>query len=164
MKPISRLLPVILLVLGFAAGLILGRTAALPFLDLGLAGETGLTGRPQEKGSVMYSLKERIFNLADPGGGRYIKLEVVIEFEDPKAAGLKGEAYLKHQEEFAKELAPVKPRLHDVLLRAVSSRTSLELLRPEGKESLRAELKEKFGQVVHEAKIRDVLFAQFVIQ
>ncbi len=160
MKPITRLLPVLLLIPGFIAGLVLGRTVALPFIDPGLAAGSP----PQEKGSVMYSLKERIFNLADPGGGRYIKLEVVIEFEDPKALGLKGEAYLKHQEEFAKELAPVKPRLDDVLLRVVSSRTSLELLRPEGKEALRAELKEKFGQVVHEAKIRDVLFAQFVIQ
>ncbi len=163
MKSLKRFLPALVVIPVFVAGVFLGRTVSLPLLDSGLAaGES--TGHPPAVGSVMYSLKERIFNLADPGGGRYIKLEVVVEFEDPKATGLKGEAYLKHQEEFARELAPLKPRLDDVLLKAVSSKTSLELLRPEGKEALKAELKEKFGQVVHEPKVRDVFFAQFVIQ
>ncbi len=160
MKVLGRFFPAILVLPGFLAGVFLGRTVDLPFLNPGTA-----AGNSAERGgSVMYPLKERVFNLADPGGGRYIKLEVVIEFEDPAAAGLKGEAYLKHQEEFARELAPVKPRLDDILLTTVSSRTSLELLRPEGKEALRSDLKTKFGQVVHEPKVRDVFFAQFVIQ
>lgn len=160
MRSLRRFLPILLAIPVFMAGLFLGRTLSLPFLDSGLAEGQA----PPPAGSVMYSLKERIFNLADPGGSRYIKLEVVIEFEDPKATGLKGEAYLKHQDEFARELAPVKPRLDDILLTTVSSKTSLELLRPEGKEALRSELKARFGQVVHEPKVRDVFFAQFVIQ
>jgi flagellar FliL protein len=160
MKVFSRMFPAVLVVPGFLAGVLLGRTVDLPWPPGGAAPAAG--GAPS--GSVMYSLKERVFNLADPGGGRYIKLEVVIEFDDPTAAGLKGEAYLKRQEELARELAPVKPRLDDVLLTTVTSRTSAELLRPEGKEALRSELKTKFGQVVHEPKVRDVFFAQFVIQ
>jgi flagellar FliL protein len=158
MKVFSRLFPAVLVVPGFLAGVLLGRTIDLPWPPGGAAGAEA------PHGSVTYSLKERVFNLADPGGGRYIKLEVVIEFDDPTAAGLKGEAYLKRQEEFGRELAPVKARLDDVLLTTVTSRTSAELLRPEGKEALRSELKTKFGQVVHEPKVRDVFFAQFVIQ
>jgi flagellar FliL protein len=158
MKVLSRLFPAVLVVPGFLAGVLLGRTIDLPWPP------GGASAPAAPHGSVMYSLKERVFNLADPGGGRYIKLEVVIEFDDPAAAGLKGEAYLKRQEELARELAPVKARLDDVLLTTVTSRTSAELLRPEGKEALRSELKTKFGQVVHEPKVRDVFFAQFVIQ
>ncbi|MDO8690109.1 MAG: flagellar basal body-associated FliL family protein [Dehalococcoidia bacterium] len=113
---------------------------------------------------MMYSMKERIVNLADQGGFHYLKSAVVIEFDLPDARSLKAEAYKKRQETFAGELASSQPILDDILTTTMGSKASLVLNTPEGKESLRQELKAKFSEVVGEYKLVNVYFTQFIIQ
>ena len=112
----------------------------------------------------MYSMKERIVNLADQGGFHYLKSAVVLEFDLPDARNLKAEAYKKRQETFASELGSIQPKLDDILTTTLGSKAAAVLNTPAGKESLRQELKAEFSEVVGEFKLVNVYFTQFIIQ
>ncbi|MBI2885955.1 MAG: flagellar basal body-associated FliL family protein [Chloroflexi bacterium] len=115
---------------------------------------------------LMYSTKERVVNLADPGGFRYLKVEVVLELGVPakELEGLKGEGYKKKQEELAKEMAPVAPVIDDAITAHLSSRLASELLTASGKATLREELKERLAPLVHSHPLKGIYLTQFIIQ
>lgn len=122
-------------------------------------------GKEEDLGpGMMYLMKERVINLADPGTFRYIKCEVVLEFDMPEARNLKGEAYKKRQEEFSQELASRRPKLDDILTMTLGSKTAASLSTSEGKEQLREELKAKMAEAAGEHKLVNVYFTQFIIQ
>lgn len=126
------------------------------------------SGPPKIK-TVMYSTKERVVNLADPGGFRYLKTEVVLELvlsakERKTWEGLKGEAMKKAQEEFALEYAPITPAISDIITTTLGSKKASELLTPEGKAALREDLKLKLEPLFHGRKVQAVHLAQFVVQ
>ena len=115
---------------------------------------------------LMYSTKERVVNLADGGGYRYLKTEVVIELGLPakELEGLKAEAYAKKQEGIAKELAPITPLLDDAMTTLLSSKKASDLLTSEGKAALRIELKEQLQTIIRQYPVNGVYLAQFIIQ
>lgn len=122
------------------------------------------TEPPGHKQGMMYPLTERVVNLGDTGGYRYLKIGLALEFEMPGGKELKGEAYTKAQETFAKEMASSRPIMDDVVTTVLAGKTSTDLAGLQGKETLREELKSKFSQIVGEQKLLNVYFTQFIIQ
>lgn len=113
---------------------------------------------------VMYPLGERVVNLADTGGYRYLKLGIGLEFAAEGEKEAEGEAYKKMQEEFAKKLLKHKERLEDIVTTVSSSRTSADLATVAGKEALRLELREKIAAAAQPEHLLGVYFTQFIIQ
>lgn len=143
-----------------------------PIIGIGSAMDAGKEPSPaaakSEEGShgpgMMYPMKERIINLADSGAFHYLKIELALEFDLPEAKGLTGDAYKKSQEEFIKTMASRRPILDDIVTTTMASKTSASLATSEGKETLREELKSRFGGVVGEHKLVTVYFTQFIVQ
>ncbi len=114
--------------------------------------------------SIIFHMTDRVVNLADPGGFRYLKVGVSLEFASDDEKDLQGEAYKKKQDEFAKKLVNRKDKLDDAVMTVLSSHSAAELVTPTGKESLRTELKERVGPMVQPEQLLNVYFTQFIIQ
>jgi|GEM_PF-1508320 flagellar FliL protein len=115
---------------------------------------------------ILYPTRERVVNLADSGAFRYLKIQVVLELAEPKAKPeqLKGDAYKKKQDELAKDMAARSALIEDQLTTILTSKTSAQLMTPEGKAALRKEMMEKLRPLVGEYKLLGVYFTQFIIQ
>jgi flagellar FliL protein len=126
--------------------------------------ETAVVMLP-EKG-VTHSLGERVVNLTDPGGFRYLKTEIVVEVlvETVDPTELRGEELAAARLELQSELEPLEPEIQDVITLLLSSKSVDDVSTPEGKAALKAELLDALGAVVGEDRLLDVYFTQFVIQ
>ncbi len=166
--------PLVLLLAG-GAFFLLGGAGAAPFvlnITINSPNDQGSSQAAQEK-HLTVSLGERVVNLADPGGYRYLKTEVVVEvavdaktYEQLTAAsgggghgggGSSGDplrAALEHS----------WPKIQDTLTMVLTSKTVEDLSTPEGKEQLKAELKEKLQPAFGDYHITEVYLTQFVIQ
>jgi flagellar basal body-associated protein FliL len=134
-------------------------------VDKGLAASSVLS-TPDDQATVNYTLPERIVNLADTPGYRYLKYQVTLEFADRshRKGDLKGDAVKQREDEFAKEIEPYSPSLEDFLITTLTRKTAAELLSPEGKETLRQQLLAGLRERVPDPPLRAVYFTQFVIQ
>lgn len=121
-----------------------------------------------EMPTLPYTTRERVVNLADKGGFRYLKVEVVMEVAlahgKPGDKLPKGEAKKELQKEVETDLAPLKPRFEDAITTVLTSKTSEELMTPEGKQRLRDELRAKLDRISEEYPVVGVYFTQFIIQ
>lgn len=115
---------------------------------------------------VTYSVGERVVNLADPGGFRYLKTEIVLEIvvEGIDPTDLRGESLVAARDELSLEMEPLEPQIHDVITLLLSSKSVEDVSTPEGKSTLKAELLEALGEVIGEERLLDLYFTQFVIQ
>jgi flagellar FliL protein len=116
--------------------------------------------------TVMYPTKERVVNLTDKASSRYLKVALTLEFIDHKVKDPpKGEAIKLQQEEFAKDLAGHTAVIDDALVTTLSSKSSADLLKADGKESLKNELIDRVNHALHdEEKVVNVYFTSFIIQ
>jgi flagellar FliL protein len=167
-------IPLVLVVAG-AGFFVLGGAGAAPFvlnITINQSGDGGKSAAPAEK-HLTVSLGERIVNLADPGGYRYLKTEIVVEvaidqktYERLTAAGGGG----GHgggggsTDPLRAELEHSWPKIQDTLTMVLTSKTVDELATPEGKEHLKDELREKLQPAFGDYKITEVYLTQFVIQ
>jgi len=117
---------------------------------------------------IMYTTGERVLNLADRGGMRYLKVQVVLEFapsgDRNKGGTLDPETYKKKQEELRQELLGRAAMIDDQITTILSSKTSTELMTVEGKTRLKQEIKERIAELLPEKQLMNVYFTQFVIQ
>lgn len=140
------------------------------------AGEAMTKEAPAETGSKesaakgpgpgpMLPFKERVVNLADPGG-RYIKIAASIEFKPEKADFYKaaGEEQKKMTDEFVKSMSGKSAIIDDIFISTIAGKKSTELLTIEGKEKLKGELKEKLSASIKEPAIVNIYFTEFVMQ
>lgn len=114
-----------------------------------------------------YTMEERVVNLQGiSAGGRYLRLQVVLEFqpEDAKFYTLTGEAHHKAQEEFLAEIAPMAPVIEDAVLTVVSSKSAEQILTPTGKERLKEEIAQAVTRRIGHPEVVNVYFTQFVAQ
>jgi flagellar FliL protein len=123
-------------------------------------------GHKTPERGIPVSLGERVVNLADPGGFRYLKAEIVVELAvdgiDPERLSVEK---LKHEKELlAKEIEPWQPQIQDVLTMVLTSKTVADVSTPEGKEALKQELADRLQPLFHHHEIKAVYLAQFVIQ
>jgi flagellar basal body-associated protein FliL len=117
-------------------------------------------------GTLSYTMPERVVNLADDGSFHYLKIQITLEFTDPRhhAGELKGDALKQQEDALAADLAPRLPAVEDYLITTLSAKTSTELLKPAGKEALRQQLLTGLQQRLPDHQLRAVYFQQFVIQ
>lgn len=181
------LLPVIFVVVGLGVGIggVLGAAAATGALggksgeasgaggrganDHGTAGKApaGDHGTGGTAAGFMLPTRERIVNLADQGTMRYLKTTIVLELLDPAGkltVPKTGEEYKKKQEELAKELKGPLTVIDDQITLVLTAKASSELMSPEGKQRLRDELRERLQKSLHEFRIANVYFTDFIIQ
>jgi len=167
-------IPLVLVVAGAGFSL-LGGAGAAPFvlnITINQSGDGGKSAAPAEK-HLTVSLGERIVNLADPGGYRYLKTEIVVEvaidqktYERLTAAG-GGSGHgggSGSTDPLRAELEHSWPKIQDTLTMVLTSKTVDELATPEGKEHLKDELREKLQPAFGDYKITEVYLTQFVIQ
>jgi flagellar basal body-associated protein FliL len=164
MKKILLLLPIVVIVsAGTAVALYLFAPGPLQGLRGGHAAQAQSTPEPEQ--GIMFPTAERVVNLADSSPIRYVKVEVILELKvKDLPRNLSGEAYKKKVEELKTELAPVLPKINDTINLVLASKHADDLLKPEGKEALKAELKERLNRAVHEPEVMEIYFNQFIIQ
>jgi flagellar basal body-associated protein FliL len=134
-----------------------------------------------------YLIKDRIVNLADPGGRRYLRFSVAIEFEphedptkkasgtfqlvayqpdaddasdQPTAAGAKDpdKAFQAHIKKYV-------PAIEDAVVGILSTKTYDEIRTAEGKEAVRRQIRDRVQAVIGDAEhVSNVYFTEFVVQ
>jgi flagellar basal body-associated protein FliL len=154
---------------GLAVGAVVAITALMgvlpvPFGPLAEARQVAEKARPPV--TVMYPTKERVVNLMDKPTPRYLKVQMTLEFIDTKLKDPpKGDAVKAQQDDFAKDMSGYSAIIEDALTTTLSSHSSNDLLKPDGKDLLKQELIDKVNRALHEdEKAVNVYFTSFIIQ
>jgi flagellar FliL protein len=168
---------IVLLVLGLAVGIGMAAGVVIMFgQSLGLTGgvaETKIRYVEKPKVSIMEPMRERIVNLADSNSMRYLKATLVLEMVDFQSKEQpKGEEYTKRQTEMKKEMAGSLPLIDDEITSILTSKSSAELMTPDGKQKLRDELKSRINKAFEKLtpdpkerpEVLSVYFSDFIIQ
>jgi flagellar FliL protein len=121
---------------------------------------------------IMIDTGTKIINLAEPGGRRYIRIGVVLEFVPPEAdpeakpvaAEGEGEAIDPVVEEFTTEVNARLPMINDTVITLLSSKSFEQLYTTEGKEALRHEIMEKIQSMMPHDELLGVYFTEFVVE
>jgi flagellar basal body-associated protein FliL len=154
---------VLLLCAGVVAAVVMG-VIPVPFGPLAEARALAEKAKPPV--TVMYVMKERVVNLTDKSASKYLKIAMSLEFIDTKVKDPpKGAAVLAQQLEFAGEMSPYAAVIDDVLGSTLSSKTSADLIKADGKEQLKSDLILNVNHALHdEEKVVNVYFTSFIIQ
>jgi flagellar FliL protein len=94
-----------------------------------------------------------VVNLADPGSRRYLRLNMQLKLKKP--------------EEDEPRLEARMPQVRDAVLLLLSSKTTDQLLGPEGKAALRQELIDQIDAILKKKKkkaVKNLYFTEFLIQ
>lgn len=115
---------------------------------------------------IMYDAGTKIVNLADPGGRRYLKVTIVLEFAPHDVAyyTLEGEERTAAQNAFSQKMASKKPLIDDTLTTLLSAKTFEDVYSIEGKDALKQEIIRQLAERLHGYKIVNVYFTEFVVQ
>jgi flagellar basal body-associated protein FliL len=146
-----------------AVGAVVG-VVPVPFGPLAEARAAAERARPPV--TVMYPTKERVVNLMDKQTSHYLKVQLTLEFIDSKLKDPpKGDAVKAQQDEFAKDMQGYSAVIEDSLTTTLSSHSSADLLKPDGKDLLKQELLQNVNKALHEdEKAVNVYFTSFIIQ
>lgn len=115
---------------------------------------------------IMYDTGTKIVNLADPGGRRYLKVAIVLEFvpHDVAYYTLPKDQRTAAQNAFNQEMALKKPLIDDTLTTLLSAKTYEQVYSLEGKNELKQEILQQLGTILRGERIVNVYFTDFVIQ
>ena len=102
-----------------------------------------------EAQSLTFPMETFVVNLNDPGGKRYLKTNIALEYAT---------------EEMGEELKQRLPQLRDLILLLLSSKALDDVQTVDGKIALRRELVQRINQILTTGKIRNLYFTEFVIQ
>jgi flagellar FliL protein len=121
---------------------------------------------PSPGAGLMFDTGTKIVNLADPGGRRYLKLSVVLEFTPHDAAfyTLTGEERTAALTAFNDEMSSKKPIVDDLLNTLLSSKTFDQIYTVEGKEALRQDIVVRVNALLPHEHLMYVYFTEFVVQ
>jgi flagellar FliL protein len=118
----------------------------------GDAAEAATEPVPEKKGGAVAPLEPFVVNLADPGGGRFLRVTLSLVVEDDSHA-------LEIEEN-----AIVKMRVRSAILELLAQQTADPLITPDGKTALKHAIAESAAGAVESLHISDVLFSEFVVQ
>ena len=102
----------------------------------------------QDIGQI-FSLESFVVNLSDPGGKRYLKTKIELEYTN---------------ESLREQLKARMPQIKDSIILILSSKSLEDVQGVDGKIALRNELIIKINQLLYKGKIRNLYFTEFVIQ
>jgi flagellar FliL protein len=147
-----KLVMIVVLVVVLAGG------GFLAFMFLGGGGDDPVNGlETGGRASVLedetevqtYALETFVVNLNDPGGKRYLKTNIELEY---------------FSEAVSEELVRRLPQLRDLILLQLSSKGLDDIQSVDGKIALRRELIQRINQTLTTGKVRNLYFTEFVIQ
>jgi flagellar FliL protein len=100
----------------------------------------------------MVEMEPFVVNLADAGGQRFVRVSMrLLTYDEDQALDVK-------------EDAVARARLRAALLELLSMQTAEGLVTPEGKDALKKAIAARARHAVHELKVIDVLFVEFIVQ
>jgi len=117
-------------------------------------------------GGIYYETGQRIVNLADPGGYRYLRVAIVLEFlpDAPDYYSLQDDKLAAAQDTFRVSVDRQRPLIDDVILNVLTSKKFDEIFTVEGKEQLRAQLREELNRRMPNRHVQRVMITDFVVQ
>ena len=102
---------------------------------------------------ALLAMEPFVVNLADEGGTHFLRTNIQLIIDAKKE-----EAKLLQEEKV--ETMPMR----SAILELLSQQTAATLVTPEGKEALKDAIKKRAAEVFKKHKVREVLFAEFVVQ
>ncbi|MCX6064897.1 MAG: flagellar basal body-associated FliL family protein [Chloroflexi bacterium] len=151
--------------------LVYDTTNAVPVAAFGAVVAITPTPTPEPKHylpgeGIMIDLSTKIINLVDPGGRKYIRLTIVVEFapDNPEYDTLPEEEKTAYLTEFEAKLNARLPIMDDTVITLLSTKTYEDLYTADGKEKLRQEIMDILSQKLPDLKILSIYFTEFVVQ
>lgn len=114
-------------------------------------------GPPVETAVHLLALDPLLVNLADEGASTYLRLSLTLQVADAPAkkdSGVKGD----------KSGDDAMAAVRDTALTVLGRQTAEGLLAPDGKELLKAELKEALNEHNADLKVSKIFFTEFLVQ
>ena len=138
--------------------------AAEPKLDMNAPPVPPALPIPGE--GVMFDVGTKVINLADPGGRRYLKVGIFLEFAPHDTAWytMATEQRAELQALFETEMATKQPVIEDLVISIISSKSFEQVYTLEGKEGLRQEIINRINQMLPTQLVMYVYFNEFVVQ
>jgi flagellar basal body-associated protein FliL len=115
---------------------------------------------------VMLNMSTKIINLVDPGGRKYIRITIVVEFapDNPDYEAMAEEEKAAYLTAFEEKLNSRLPILDDTVITLLSTKSYEDLYTADGKEKLRAEIMDILSQKLTDLHIISIYFTEFVVQ
>ena len=107
---------------------------------------------PRPQLGKLEKLGSFLVNLGDTEETHYLR--AVIELEENFGSA----------PEFGNEIGNRRSQLRDLVIATLSAKSSADLRTPEGKESLKQELKERVNSVLSKGQVSRVYFTEFAVQ
>jgi len=114
------------------------------------AGQEAATQEEANLPGILYPLDTIIVNLADSGGGRYLRVTMELELLPEEGA----------EEAVTQRL----PQIKDIMLTILPTKKFEQLTTVEGKKELRDELIGTLNTVLNKELVENLYFTEFVIQ
>lgn len=120
----------------------------------------------QQPPGIMYKLDNKVVNLAEPGGLRYLQAAIVLELWplDQNFYTLEGEERDAAQTAFEELIDARRPIIDDIVTTQLSSKTFNEIATVNGKEQLKEELMAAINDALGYQGVVNVYFTSFVVQ
>ncbi len=115
---------------------------------------------------VLFDVGTKVINLADPGGRRYLKVGIVLEFAPHDTAwySMATEQRAELQALFETAMGSKQPVIEDLVISIISSKSFEQVYTLEGKEGLRQEIINRINQLLPTQLVMYVYFNEFVVQ
>lgn len=120
----------------------------------------------QQPTGIMYELDNKVVNLAEPGGLRYLQASIVLELW-PLSENfylLQGEERNLAQDEFVQLIDDRRPIIDDIVTTTLSSKSFNEISTVDGKQTLKDELMSAINNTLGYQGVINVYFTSFVVQ
>jgi len=120
----------------------------------------------QQPTGIMYEMDNKVVNLAEPGGLRYLQASIVLELW-PLAENfymLQGEERNLAEDEFIALIDERRPIIDDIVTTTLSSKSFNEIATVEGKQALKDELMAAINNALGYQGVINVYFTSFVVQ
>jgi flagellar FliL protein len=129
------------------------------------------TGQPASRSplqppGIMYKLDSKVVNLAEPGGLRYLQVDIVLELWplSEEYYTLQGEELAAAQTKFNELIDARRPIIDDIVTSMLSSKTFNDIASIEGKTTLKEELMTAINGALGYQGVINVYFTNFVVQ
>ncbi len=103
----------------------------------------------QPEKPVIYDWEPLMVNLADPGGKRYLKLNMKVELTNEKAL---------------EELKSRSFQLKDSMLMLLSGKEFDDISTSSGKQALKQETIAQVNKILKQGQVKDIYFTDFIVQ
>lgn len=115
---------------------------------------------------VLLDFGTNVIKLADPGGRRYLKVAIVLEFAPHDTAWytMATEQRAELQALFETEMGTKQGVIEDLVISIISSKSFEQVYTLEGKEALRQEIINRINQMLPTQLVMYVYFNEFVVQ